>query len=133
MIKLPIYGNEQNNDNKITNFLIEIDGLNYGCEESLFDEKCWECFEFVSRLIDVFIYKGDYAIKNVKLNRVDGYMVFFYELINEKGSESTPVGIINRISEIDDKEKKIVFNGVTCNSYEEVLYKIEKLIDELTL
>lgn len=76
----------------------------------------------MSRLLDVFIYRGDYAIKNVKLNRVGGYMVFSYELINEEGSGIPSVGLINIIFEIDDK--RIVLNGVPYNSYEEVLYRI---------
>ena len=81
MIELPKHHrDERKNKNAITNFLIEIDGLNYGCEEPLFDEKCCECFEFVTRLLDTFIYRGDYAIHNVTLKRVNGYMVFCYHI-----------------------------------------------------
>lgn len=40
MIELPRHRNERKNAEVITRFLIEIDGLNYGCEEPLFDEKC---------------------------------------------------------------------------------------------
>ena len=69
MIELPKHHRDKwKNKNAITNFLIEIDGLNYGCEEPLFDEKCCECFEFVSRLLDTFIHRGDYTIKNITLN-----------------------------------------------------------------
>lgn len=59
-------------------------------------------------------------------------MVFCYELINEEGSGIPPVMLTNKISEIDDKEKKIVLNGIHYDSYEEVLCKIENMIDDLT-
>ena len=132
MLELPKnHRDEWKNKKVITDFLIEIDGLNYGCEEPLFDEKCCECFEFVTRLLDTFIYRGDYAIHNVTLNRVNGYMLFCYELINEEGSGIPPVMLTNKISEIDDKEKKIVLNGIHYDSYEEVLCKMENMIDDL--
>lgn len=132
MIELPKHHrNELKNKYAITNFLIEIDGLNYGCEEPLFDEKCCECFEFVSRLLDTFIYRGDYAINSVTLNRVDGYMVFCYELINEEGSGIPSVKLTNKISETADKEIRITLNGVPYKSYEEVLCKMENTIDDL--
>lgn len=58
-------------------------------------------------------------------------MVFCYELINEEGSGISLVMLKNKISEIDDKEKRIVLNGIPYDSYEGVLCKIENMIDDL--
>ena len=57
--------------------------------------------------------------------------MFCYELINEEGSGIPPVKLTNKISEIDDKEKRIVLNGAPYDSYKGVLSELENVIDNL--